>query len=191
MVEEDVSKVYLVTDLHFLHEKMQVYCNRPQDFNSKIVRVWQATVHPEDIVFNLGDVIWGNQDQLKSFMGQLPGTHILIRGNHDKSHSNNWFIQAGFSVVLEKVQISKVVLSHVPSFLSEKEIEEGIINVFGHFHNHGPDRWEPRYKERITPNHYLLSFEDVNYTPVCLEQVLKRKYVKSAYDMLKSENKSV
>ena len=84
-----------------------------------------------------------------------------------------------------------MILSHVPAIMNEAEIERGLINVFGHFHNNGPERWEPKYKERITPNHYLLSLEEVNYVPVSLEKVRRRKYVKDAFNMLKSENKSI
>ena len=139
----------------------------------------EKAVKGQDIVIHLGDVTWGNYDQLQSILSSLPGTKILIRGNHDKNHSNNWFIQAGFSLVAEKIQISKMIFSHVPIKLTEEEIKEGIINVHGHFHNNPPHRWETELKKRITNNHYIFILEDVNYAPISLEKIRKRKFIKN------------
>lgn len=192
MSDEDIAKTYVITDTHFFHDRIITdFGFRPSNFNQLIINNWINTVGEDDIVIHLGDVIWGNQDQLKSVMGQLTGNIILVRGNHDKSHSNNWFIQAGFCAVFEKVQMSGVIFSHVPAIMNQEEIDRGLINVFGHFHNNGPDRWEKDYKQRITPNHFLLSLEDVNYSPVSLEKIKRQKYVKNAYNMLKSENKCI
>jgi calcineurin-like phosphoesterase family protein len=186
-MNEEISKNYIITDSHFSHEAMQQYCGRPFDFEKKIIKQWQATVSPQDIVFHLGDVTWGSQGQLQQIMHGLPGTKILIRGNHDKDHSNNWFIKAGFSVVLEKAQISKVILSHFPAILSREEIDFNIINIHGHFHNMPPKKWEKQLIERITYNHYLLSLEDVNYKPISLEAAIKRKFIKNSKKLLESE----
>ncbi len=186
-MENIVSKSYLIADTHFGHVKMLEYCDRPPDFDQRIINQWQATVSPQDIVYVLGDVTWGTQGQLQTIMAGLPGTKILIRGNHDRAHTNNWFIQAGFAAVLEKAQVSGVILSHFPVELSEKEIEYGLINIFGHFHNNSPKKWEENLCKRITKHHYLMILEDVDYKPIALQVARKGKFVKNAKKLLESE----
>ena len=188
-MSNEISKTYLITDTHWDHDLMQKYCGRPADFGQRIINQWQATVQPQDIVYHLGDVTWGSQGQLQQIMNGLPGTKILIRGNHDRNHSNNWFIQAGFSAVLEKAQTSGVVLSHFPALLNQEELDRGIINIHGHFHNNSPNRWEPKIKDKITSNHFLMVLEDVNYKPIALHVARKGKFVKNSKKLIESENK--
>jgi len=188
-MDEKPSKAYLIADTHFLHDKMGFYCGRPDDFGKKIINQWQNTVKPHDLVYHLGDVIWGTRDQLTAIMKDLPGVKILIRGNHDKNHSNNWFLTAGFAAVLEKAQVSGVILSHWPAVMNQAEINRGLINVHGHFHNNPVRKWEKNLVERITPSHYLLSLEEVHYRPVPLNDVIRRKWVKNSHELvLKSES---
>jgi len=183
-MENNISKTYLVTDTHFFHERMIEFCNRPVDFGQRIITQWQAIVKPQDIVYHLGDVTWGSKEQLTTIMGGLPGTKILIRGNHDRNHSNNWFMQAGFSAVLEKAQVSGVILSHFPAIMNQEEIDKGIINVHGHFHNNSAKKWEKHIAQRITNSHYLLILEDVEYKPVSMESIMKRKFIINSKKLL-------
>ena len=190
-MSNEISKTYLTTDTHFSHDLMQEYCNRPPDFAQKIIKQWKATVHPQDIVYHLGDVTWGSQDQLKQIMNELPGTKILVRGNHDKSHSNNWFMQTGFAAVVEKVQVSRVILSHFPALMTQEEINYGIINIHGHLHKNTSNRWEQNLKKRITSNHFLMILENVGYKPISLESARKGKFVYNYKKLLESESEYV
>ena len=183
-----ISKTYLVADTHFFHEAMVEHGIRPPNFTELIINQWKATVHPQDVVCHLGDVIWGKQEQLISVMNSLPGTKILIRGNHDKNHSNNWFIQAGFAAVFDKAQIARCILSHVPVVLSKEELEKDIINVFGHFHNNPVTKWEPELRARITHNHYLFSLEEIGYKPISLQKIRRRQIVKNAKKILEGKD---
>jgi len=188
-MKNNITKTYIIADTHHFHYALQEYCGRPANFTQKIINQWKATVQPQDIVYHLGDVTWGNFDQTIKIMDELPGTKILIKGNHDKNHSNNWFIKVGFAAVLEKAQISGVILSHVPSIMTKEEIEKGIINVHGHFHNNPPERWEKELIDRLTPNHYLLVLEETEYVPISLEYILRRKKVVNSLMRLKNKGK--
>lgn len=183
----DITKTYIVSDTHFDHALMEKYCGRPKNFTDIIISQWRATVQSQDIVLHIGDVIWGSRGRLSQVMSSLPGTKILIKGNHDRNHSNNWFIQAGFAAVFEKVQISGCVLSHFPAVLNQAELDRGIINIFGHFHNNSPKHWEPILKRRITPNHYLFSLEHTEYKPVDLAKIKRGKIIQNALKLLESE----
>ena len=180
---EKPIKYFIISDTHWLHSRAIEFCNRPVNFDQKIIKLWKTIVRPKDVVINLGDVIWGNKATLKEIMDQLPGTKILVKGNHDK-HGKNWFIESGFSFVADQITIGKFVLSHKPSWLSEKDIEEGKVNIHGHFHNVNFERWEPYLVERLTPNHYLFSIEFVGYRPVELTQaIIDKEYIISSLNL--------
>lgn len=171
------GKIFIISDTHWFHERAVLFSNRPPGFTQKIIAQWQIVVMPQDTVIHLGDVIWGNKQKLISVMNQLTGTVILIRGNHDKSHSDNWFKDAGFSFVCQKVMINNVLLSHMPSRLTKKEIEYGIKNIHGHFHNIKFEKWEKNLVDRLTDSHYLLALEMVGYKPVLLSEVFEKNLV--------------
>ncbi len=182
------TKYYVLTDTHFSHARIITdFGFRPANFNELIINNWKNTVKKHDITFHLGDVTWGTKEELSKFLKQIPGKKGLVRGNHDRNHSNNWFIKAGFDIVVEKVQVCGVILSHFPSTLTKEEIEYGIINVHGHFHNNSSSKWEQRFIERLTDNHFLLSLEDVDYYPVALELIKKRKFIKNSKKLVESE----
>jgi calcineurin-like phosphoesterase family protein len=183
-----ITKNYIIADTHFFHDALKRFCGRPEKFEQLIINNWKSTVKPWDIIFHLGDVTWGNQTELKSIITSLPGTKVLVRGNHDKNHSNNWFIKAGFSIVVEKVQIDNIILSHMPSVMNRAEIKRNIINIHGHFHNNKPSTWENYLKKRITNNHYLLVLENIDYKPVLLKTAITKKFVTMSKKILESEN---
>lgn len=108
-------------------------------------------------------------------MNGLPGTKILIRGDHDRNRSNNWFKKCGFAAVVGKAQVSGVILSHFPALMTQEEIDYGIINVHGHFHNNDPKKWEKKLKDKITSSHFLMILENVEYRAIPIESAKKRK----------------
>ncbi len=173
----NIIKTYIIADLHFQHKKMQEYCYRPSNSDQLIINNWKNTVDRNDLIYVLGDVIWGNLEELKKIIYQLPGIKILIRGNHDKNHTNNWFIQAGFAAVLEKAQINGIILSHFPSIMNQEEIDRGIVNIHGHFHNNPQSSWEKSLKKRLTNNHFLLSLELIKYKPILLNNAIRKNLV--------------
>ncbi len=178
------GKVWITTDQHFFHTRIvEEFGFRPADFLTRIIRNWNAVVLPQDTVINLGDVVWGGKEKLLTVMNQLAGTQILVRGNHDKGHSDNWFRDVGFSLVCQKIMISNIMLSHMPTRLNEDEIKQGVINIHGHFHNMKFEKWEDYLKERLTDNHYLLSLEHVEYRPVLLREAVKNGDVINSFSL--------
>ena len=50
---------------------------------------WRACTGPENTVYHLGDVLFGNRDQAKTLgerIRKLPGSKPLVPGNHDHRH---------------------------------------------------------------------------------------------------------
>ena len=84
-----MGKIYFTSDLHFGHENVIKFDNRPfktvEEMDEELIRRWNAKVGKGDLVYVLGDMIWksrnGDAEQLiKSLNGQI----ILIKGNHDR-----------------------------------------------------------------------------------------------------------
>lgn len=165
-------KYWLITDIHQNHNNVIKYNDRPIDYVDQVQKNWQTIVKEEDTVVNLGDVIFHKAYELGDFMKTLPGTKILVRGNHDKGHTDSWFLKRGYSCVCDNITIKGVLLSHRPIPIGNSH-----MNVHGHFHNAGGERWESKLASTITDKHFLLSLEFIKYKPVLLEECKRGKHV--------------
>lgn len=183
--KDRAKREWIISDTHFGHYLMQTYCSRPKDFEERIIKHWKRLVEPEDIVYHLGDVIWGTKEKLTYILSQLPGTKVLVKGNHDWCHSDTWFYNAGFSLVCYSIMIRKnIVLSHWPI-----EIQEDQVNIHGHFHNNPVEKWEKGLVSKVTKNHFLYAIENHNYEPLLLESVLQKKNIPNTLDLINSSCK--
>ncbi len=176
-MNKDAIRRYILADVHYGHKNMEQFCGRPPGFEYKTNANIKHIVRPQDEIIFLGDVIFRNKDFLISMISDLPGRKILTKGNHDK-HSDTWFYNAGFDFVCDRIVISKYVLSHFPV-----NIEEGQINIHGHFHNVPAKKWEPYLVERLTDNHYLCSLEIADYQPILLRDAIGTKGIIKSLEM--------
>ena len=115
---------YFSSDTHFFHKKVIEYCHRPfrdvDEMNAYLVYAWNIVVTSDDEVVNfIGDFSFGTADQTKEIFRQLKGRKRLIVGNHDKSHSKNWWRSIGFEEVVDSkvIQLGRfeVTLCHYPT----------------------------------------------------------------------------
>jgi calcineurin-like phosphoesterase family protein len=178
---------WIISDTHFNHKNIIDYCRRPfinvLEMNTAMVTRWMGAVGPKDIIYHLGDVgyLEGNQAlksdpaETRNIIQQLPGTKVLIRGNHDKNPEA--MRRMGFDVVVEEMFIrcdGKVFrLIHKPQRL------QGPCDyiLHGHIHNTTPEeRAEHEHKGElvhIPPFNINMSVEMWNYTPVSLRWLVK------------------
>jgi calcineurin-like phosphoesterase family protein len=158
--------IYVISDLHLFHNKVIEYCNRPFSnvavMHDVIIGNWNSVVNDDDIVYNLGDVTFAGFRDTKLIMDQLNGMKYLIRGNHDRGHTNTWFKNVGFLDVYDELQLEinlvNVLLTHKPTS------RVNFINVHGHLHNSITTLDSSTFK--------CVSVECVNYTPVNIELLL-------------------
>ena len=84
---ENDGKIFLISDIHFNHENIIRYCNRPfrnvEKMNQIIIDRWNSTVKNDDTVYFMGDLTL-EKDKLDYWLGKLNGRIKFIRGNHDK-----------------------------------------------------------------------------------------------------------
>ena len=83
--------VYAIGDLHLSlsvpNKAMDVFGMQWRDHRDRLKEAWQDLVAPEDLVLIPGDISWAmyQSDALADlgFLGDLNGTKLLLRGNHD------------------------------------------------------------------------------------------------------------
>jgi calcineurin-like phosphoesterase family protein len=150
------AKTWLITDTHFNHAFLIEKGHRPPNYETLIRNWWRNFVREGDTVFHLGDVILGKNGTLGAILADLPGTKILVRGNHDHE-SNAWYMRHGFQFVAHGILHGGVWLTHMPAAVLPSG---AVLNVHGHTHgdtHHGTGR----------PVHCKeLALENTNYRPV-------------------------
>ena len=82
--------IYFTSDHHFYHQNVIKYCGRPytsvEDMNSALLKNWNDTVGPDDVVYYLGDFSMAFRS-VEIFSSRLNGVKNLVPGNHDFCHS--------------------------------------------------------------------------------------------------------
>ena len=87
---EDIrrGRVFVVSDLHFDHENIIRFCNRPfgsmREMNRAMVYNWNRRVGDGDRVYYMGDLTYGRgRRSIDFWLSKLNGEIRFIRGNHD------------------------------------------------------------------------------------------------------------
>ena len=151
-----MSQIYFTSDLHFSHKNIAKFC--PQfrtqttvdDMDEALIAYWNATVKPEDIVYNLGDVSFARDvPAIAKVLRRLNGQHHLIFGNHDNVIINNskYFLNATkndgnpmLSSMQYYLKLHLEMLSE-PLILFHYPIQEwdgchkGWYHLYGHLHD--------------------------------------------------------
>jgi len=112
---------YFSSDLHINHVNILKYCNRPfatvEEMNEAIITNFNSIVKPNDVLYILGDVGFGDKQESSNLIQRLRGVKLLVVGNHDRLSLNSYY-RMGFSAVLDgaTIRIGKTsfCLSHYP-----------------------------------------------------------------------------
>ena len=102
--------LFAIADLH-----LSLGADKPMDifpgwagYVEKLEKNWRENVRPEDTVVIAGDISWGLEiGETKedfAFLDSLPGTKLLLKGNHDlwfstKTNVERFFEENGFSTL--------------------------------------------------------------------------------------------
>lgn len=84
-------KIWALADLHLAHsipsKNMAVFGPVWEGYMDKIAASWKELIKPEDLVLLPGDISWAMKlEEAKidlEWIDHLPGTKLMIRGNHD------------------------------------------------------------------------------------------------------------
>ncbi len=83
--------IWAISDLHLAFgvpsKTMEVFGPEWKDYAQKIQTHWKSLIKPEDLVLIPGDLSWGMRLEEAlvdlQWIDDLPGTKVIIRGNHD------------------------------------------------------------------------------------------------------------
>ena len=114
--------VYFTADLHFFHENVIRFANRPfrgaEEMNAALIQNWNNRVSAGDEVYILGDVTLKGAGRAAEVLSQLCGKKYLIRGNHDKFADQASFPKELFVWIRDYAEITvgntPFVLFHYP-----------------------------------------------------------------------------
>ena len=144
--------IWMTSDLHFNHENILKYepesrpFNSVEEMNEVLIQNWNSKVHPEDIVYVLGDLCMGRYDTIEPIIKRLNGKIILVRGNHDTPRRIEIFQSLGIEVKdIEYLRYKGrfFILCHFP-IASEEFMDmvvrdnSEVVNLYGHVHHNAP-----------------------------------------------------
>jgi calcineurin-like phosphoesterase family protein len=177
-------KTYLFADSHFNQGNIATYCQRPENFTELIQSAWNRTVAPGDVVIHLGDVGIGDLSEIRRIIDGLNGRKVLVRGNHDRKHSNTWWMEkGGFDFSCDSMMFRHCFLTHEP-YPSPYLPKYAELNVHGHLHNiwhgfHTNASVDPLEEAEMKKYHRLryrwqrlFACEYTKYAPVEMEKFL-------------------
>ena len=141
-----MSKIFLTSDLHLGHDREFMY--KPRGFTSieehdeAIFKRWNSVVSDNDIVYILGDLMLGDNEQGIRKLEELCGTFNVVIGNHDTDTRVELFkncpkIKSILYADFLKYKGYRFFLCHYPTLTAnlEKEyLKQCTINLFGHTH---------------------------------------------------------
>jgi len=155
-------KYYIIGDTHFGHRELEEYCDRPENFESLIIKNWVKTISKDDLLIHLGDVCLGDNDYWHRIMNSLPcRSKILCLGNHD-SKSMHWYLNHGWNFVCNNFTMSymnkDIIFSHLPLLYTNYD-----LNIHAHCHT--------KKRELFDKKQYLFTLEH-EYKPVLLDDII-------------------
>lgn len=156
---------WLTSDNHFGHANIIEYSRRPfsslHEMHKTMTERWNETVKPDDTVYHLGDFAMGTRGKFQTYLEQLNGAKVLIRGNHDRGAE---FMQSiGFAAVFSELYLTldstRLYLRHRPAFTDAWKTNADFM-FCGHVHtswrrrgniiNVGVDQWDFRPQSLVT-----------------------------------------
>ena len=164
-----MGKIFVISDTHFGHTNILKFehDNKPlrpfsslEEMHSIIIERWNSVVMPGDKVYHLGDVAFRKESMY--ILHGLNGKKRLIRGNHDLFKTS--FYLDFFKEVYGVRQINGAWLTHVPMHQGAVNQDRVKVNIHGHIHANIIDH----------PKYFNVSVENIDYTPVALEDILQR-----------------
>jgi len=160
--------IFFIGDTHFGHRNILTFLredgtplrNFPsiEEHDEHLVERWNSVVRDEDTVYHMGDVVMNRR--CLPIVYRLKGKKILIRGNHDTAPTTE--LMQYFEEIYGTHNFKDMILSHVP--IAKECLDRFGVNVHGHLH--GGSMNDPKY--------YNVSVEQINYTPISLEQLREK-----------------
>lgn len=162
------SNLYFWSDIHFGHNNIIKYSNRPfsskEEMNQVMIENYKKTITDNDVVVWGGDIGFMTPPQINALVKPLPGKKILIIGNHDfHRKSTNLYEFDCFDEIHTCLPLSydniEFLITHYPLV----NVPQNCYNIHGHIHT-----------ELINDGKHLnMCVEHTNYAPKSLENFVR------------------
>jgi calcineurin-like phosphoesterase family protein len=155
-MEMNTVNTFMTSDLHFRHNKKEIYGPRGfesiEEHDDTIVKNWNETVGKDDIVYVLGDVAMGtDEEEIIKKISSLNGTLYILLGNHDTTNKCKIYEKCPNVVIHQNVYTDIIksgkwsfYLSHCPTIVTGNILISGKEprRICLHGHTHSKDRFE-------------------------------------------------
>lgn len=162
-----MANIFLISDTHFGHRGICEFMrmdgitplrpwNNVDEMDAALIANWNSVVKSNDSIYHLGDVVM-NRRHLATIK-LLNGRKKLILGNHDIFDHSDY--TQHFLRLHGSHKLDNLLLSHIP--LHPDSVPHwALANVHGHIHAMNID----------DPLYFNVSVENINYTPISLEDL--------------------
>lgn len=153
---------YAIADTHFGHRNIIKFESEARPFatieehDAELVDLWNATVTNRDIVWHLGDVLFGGA--AFAILPRLNGTKKLVMGNHDRYPITRYLEY--FTKVTSSAQYGGAIMTHIP--VHPSQFPRFRANIHGHLH----------HKAIADPRYINVSVERTGLRPVLIDALL-------------------
>lgn len=175
------ARARVIADLHLSHAGVTRFLRRdgtklrpwdtPEEMDAEIIRRWNAVVEPHDRVYVLGDVVMNKR--ALPVLEALNGKMVLIPGNHDIFKATEYLKYfediRGYKVV-DGPDGPRAILSHIP--IHAECLGRYQLNIHGHLHSNSLPLKLGDHDGPRDPRYVCVSAEQIDYTPVLLENVI-------------------
>lgn len=162
-------RIWLISDTHFSHAKLNEWGRRSGDWQEKL---WQGleALTTADTLIHLGDICIGEDEEVHKRLMALDCHLTLVRGNHDKK-SLTWYMEHGWDFVCDGIELlyhgHYLHLTHRPA----RPQGNNTWNIHGHTHGnlHRSEEYVDFYSKEY---HIDISPEIRGYSPISLKSLI-------------------
>ena len=178
------QNIFFISDLHLGHHNVLKFDGRPfkdvQEMHVELIKNWNSVVNDDDIVYNLGDLSFGNDELDKWFLYSVKGKIHHVMGNHDalksirKLDRIEKIYEYGTEITVEDKDSddrsgkNHIIMSHYP-ILSWNRAHHGSWHLHGHCHGSLVKSNQDYYKRRVMD----VGCNMIGYTPISYDEVKK------------------
>ena len=123
---------FFTADEHYCHSKIIKYADRPfvsiEHMNYDLILRFNTLVTKDDVTVHAGDFCFGTKTEAQNIIEQLNGTHIFLKGSHDR-----WLPKSAKYIWSKAIEGKKVVVCHYCMRVWEAS-HYNSWHLFGHSH---------------------------------------------------------
>lgn len=171
MYNSEIQNVFFTSDLHYGSKNIISYCNRPfsvvEEMNEALITNYNSKVtKSSDIVYLLGDLIWGHGNY-ENVLNKLNGQKHLILGNHDNEQCYRKCLKNGLLQSISHVKTINVDNQHI--FMSHYPHRSWNMQFYGSYMLHGHSHFTlPEYGKSmdVGVDNPLCNYGPISFTEV-------------------------